>query len=274
LNSPGMLEVVDVVKRYGGVPAVNGATLSVTEGSITALIGPNGAGKTSLFNVISGFQRPDSGQVLFQGGRVDRLPPYKIARAGLVRTFQTTKILRRMSVLENMLVAGPRQPGEALWRVLAPGAGSRRERELEKRAQMLLSSVKLESHLDAYAGTLSAGQRKLLEFARALMTEPRMLLLDEPMAGVNPSLRDQLLDQVLRVREQEGITFLLIEHDLETVMSVSDTVAVMSQGRVIFVGSPDEVQRNEEVIDAYLGSRDSTQGISGTRSQLSLESPA
>jgi branched-chain amino acid transport system ATP-binding protein len=160
-----------------------------------------------------------------------------------------------------MLLAGKSQPGEALWRVVTPGPSARRERELEEKAGELLRSVKLSALAHAYAGTLSGGQRKLLEFARALMTEPRMLLLDEPMAGVNPALRDQLLEQILAIREREGMTILLIEHDLETVMTVSDTVAVMNQGRVIFLGSPDEVQQSEEVIDAYLGSRASESAL-------------
>jgi branched-chain amino acid transport system ATP-binding protein len=253
LSEQTILEIEGVVKRFGGVPAVDGATLAVTAGSITALIGPNGAGKTSLFNVISGFQRADEGRVRFEGRRIDRLPVYRIARAGLARTFQQTKILHRMSVLDNMLLAGPGQPGESLWRLPLPGRSSRRERALEQQARELLHAVRLDSQTNAYAGTLSGGQRKLLEFARVLMTEPRMILLDEPMAGVNPALREQLLEQVLTIREEQGITFLLIEHDLETVMTVSDTVAVMNAGRVIFQGPPAEVQRNEEVIDAYLG---------------------
>jgi len=261
LSERAILDVDDVAKRFGGVPAVSGATVSVVEGSITALIGPNGAGKTSLFNVISGFQRADRGQVRFRGRRIDRLPTHRIAREGLVRTFQNPKILRRMTVLENMLLAGPSQPGESLWRVATPRPSARREAELQARARDLLRAVRLDSHADAYAGTLSGGQRKLLEFARALMAEPRLLLLDEPMAGVNPALRDQLLEQILAVREAEGITFLVIEHDLETVMAISDTVAVMSQGRVIFQGSPDAVQRSEEVIDAYLGSHAAQQPL-------------
>jgi ABC-type branched-subunit amino acid transport system ATPase component len=261
VSNSAILDIRGMVKHFCGVPAVNAASLSVAQGSITALIGPNGAGKTSLFNVISGFQRAERGEVRFQGQRIDGLPAYKIARAGLVRTFQTTKILRRMTVLENMLLAGPSQPGESLWRVVFPGPNSRRERELQEKAWELLCSVKLDSLAHAYAGRLSGGQRKLLEFARALMTEPRMLLLDEPMAGVNPALRDQLLEQMLAIREREGMTFLIIEHDLETIMSVSDTVAVMSEGRVIFVGAPDEAQQNEDVINAYLGTRAQEPGV-------------
>jgi branched-chain amino acid transport system ATP-binding protein len=258
LSEQTILEIESVVKRFGGVPAVDRATLAVAAGSITALIGPNGAGKTSLFNVISGFQRADEGHVRFEGQRIDRLPVYRIARAGLVRTFQQTKILHRMSVLDNMLLAGSWQPGESLWRLPLPGESGRRERDLEQKARERLRAVRLDGQADAYAGTLSGGQRKLLEFARVLMTEPRMVLLDEPMAGVNPALREQLLEQMLTIRQEQGTTFLLIEHDLETVMTVSDTVAVMNAGRVIFRGAPAEVQRNEEVIDAYLGTEAGT----------------
>jgi neutral amino acid transport system ATP-binding protein len=253
LSESPILEIEGLVKHFGGVPAISGATLSVANGSITALIGPNGAGKTSVFNVVSGFQRAERGQVQFAGRRIDRLPVHAIVRAGLVRTFQQTRILRRMSVLENMLVAAPRQPGESLWRLSLAGARRLRERELEQQALDLLRSVRLESHAGAYAGTLSGGQRKLLEFVRVLMTEPRMVLLDEPMAGVNPVLREQLLSAIIDGRKERGLTFLLIEHDLETVMSVSDTVVVMNAGEVIFQGKPGEVQRSVEVIDAYLG---------------------
>jgi ABC-type branched-subunit amino acid transport system ATPase component len=253
LNDSPILVAEGLEKRFGGVPAVNAATLAVASGSITALIGPNGAGKTSLFNLISGFQRPDLGHVTFSGRRIDRLPVHEIVRAGLVRTFQQAKILRRMSVLENMLLAAPRQPGESLWRLPLPRASVRRERELVRKAVDILHSVRLEKHASDYAGTLSGGQRKLLEFARVLMTEPRMVLLDEPMAGVNPALRQQLLTQIVTSRKERNITFFLIEHDLESVMAVSDTVAVMNAGRVIFSGSPREVQGNIDVIDAYLG---------------------
>jgi len=254
LSDGVILQVDGVIKHFRGVAAVDDASLAVERGSITALIGPNGAGKTSLFNVISGFARADGGAVRFEGRRIDRLPRHQIARVGLVRTFQNARVMRRMTVMDNMLLAGPHQPGESLWRVLAPASSRQRERELAERAETLLHSVRLWGYAGAYAGTLSGGQRKLLEFARVLMTEPRMVLLDEPMAGVNPALRDELLERIMAAREREGITVLLIEHDLDTVMSVSDTVAVMNAGRVICVGTPDEVQRNEDVVDAYLGS--------------------
>jgi branched-chain amino acid transport system ATP-binding protein len=249
-----LLRVADIVKRFGGLAAVDGATLEVEERSITALIGPNGAGKTTLFNVVSGFLRPDLGSVLLGEERIDGRPPHAVNRRGLVRTFQTPKALTRMSVLENVLLAAPRHPGERLWRLVAtPVAARRRERELEERAHDLLRLVRLDGLAGDYAGTLSGGQRKLLEFARALMTEPRLVLLDEPMAGVNPTLALQLLDHIRALREEQGMTFLLIDHDLEVVMSVSDRVIVMSEGRVIAAGTPAEVRADPLVVDAYLG---------------------
>jgi neutral amino acid transport system ATP-binding protein len=249
-----LLVVDDVVKRFGGVFAVAGASLEVDAGSITALIGPNGAGKTTLFNVVSGFVPADGGTVLLGGERIDHRPPHVVSRRGLVRTFQTPKALTRMSVLDNLLLAAPRHPGERLWRLLAtPRAARRRERELRERAGELLRLVRLDGLADDYAGTLSGGQRKLLELARALMTEPRIVLLDEPMAGVNPTLALQLLEHMQALRERAGLTFLLIDHDLEVVMSVSDRVLVMSDGRVIASGTPDEVRADPVVVDAYLG---------------------
>jgi neutral amino acid transport system ATP-binding protein len=251
-----LLEVRDLRKSFGGVAAVAGASLDVQEGSITALIGPNGAGKTTLFNLVSGFIRADGGTVHFGGRRVDRKPAYRVARTGLVRTFQHAKALTRMTVLDNMMLAASDQPGERLLRLVANPFGVRaREREIEVHARELLTLVRLDGHADAYAGTLSGGQRKLLDFARVLMTKPRMVMLDEPMAGVNPTLGLQLLERVRELRRSEGMTFLLIEHDLEVVMAVSDLVHVMSNGAVIASGTPDEVRRNPDVIDAYLGRR-------------------
>jgi neutral amino acid transport system ATP-binding protein len=256
-----LLEARDVSKRYGGVVAVDSATLAVEPGSITALIGPNGAGKTTLFNVVSGFARPDGGSVLLGGERIDGNPPHAVARRGLVRTFQTPRVLTRMTVLENMLLAAPRHPGEQVWRLVAtPRAGRRRERELRGRALELLRLVRLDGLAGDYAGTLSGGQRKLLELTRALMTEPRVLLLDEPMAGVNPSLALELLERIRTLREQEGLTFLLIDHDLDVVMSVSDRVIVMSDGRVIAAGTPAEVRADPLVVDAYLGTHSGEAG--------------
>ena len=249
-----ILEVRDVKKRFGGLQALSGATLDVVPGSITALIGPNGAGKTTLFHVITGFYKPDEGEIAFLGDSIAGNPPHRIARKGLVRTFQLTKALTRMSVLENVMLAAPAQPGEQLAGVLfRPLATRKREQEVEERAMELLRLVRLDRLADEYAGTLSGGQRKLLEFARALMVEPRMIMLDEPMAGVNPSLGLQLLDHMRLAQEERGVTFLLIEHDMEVVMTVSERVIVMNEGHVIADGPPEIVRNDQRVIDAYLG---------------------
>jgi branched-chain amino acid transport system ATP-binding protein len=226
-----ILEVRDLVRRFGGVRAVDEASFGVETGSITSLIGPNGAGKSTLFNVVSGFLSADKGEVAFEGRRIDRRPPHRIARAGLVRTFQHARVLRRMSVLDNMLVARPD----------------------DRRARELLALVRLDAHERDYAGTLSGGEQKLLDFARALMTEPRLLLLDEPMAGVSPTLRAQLLEHIHELRDRTGITFLIVEHDLEMVMRASDRVIVMNAGKVLATGTPDEVRGDPRVVDAYLG---------------------
>jgi neutral amino acid transport system ATP-binding protein len=249
-----LLEVDGLVRRFGGVRAVDGASFAVDEGSITSLIGPNGAGKSTLFNVVSGFLRADGGHVLLDGRRIERRPPHAIARAGLVRTFQTARALGRMTVRENVLLAAARHPGERLaLTVLRPGSVRRTERSARARSDELLALVRLEHHADALASTLSGGQRKLLDFARALMTGPRLLLLDEPMAGVSPTLRVQLLEHVHELRDRQGVTFLLVEHDLELVMRVSDRVVVMNQGRVIASGLPTTIRDDPVVVDAYLG---------------------
>jgi ABC-type branched-subunit amino acid transport system ATPase component len=249
-----LLEVRDVVKRFGGVHAVDGASLDVEAGSVTALIGPNGAGKSTLFNCIAGALRPSSGRIVFAGSRIDRRPTHRIARAGLVRTFQAARALTRMTVLENVLLASSQHPGERLSGiVLRPGASRARERELRARAHELLALVGLSGYADAYAGTLSGGQRKLLDLVRVLMLEPSLVLLDEPMAGVSPTLRVALLEHILAVRRERGITFLIVEHDLEFVMQAADLVVVMNEGRIIATGTTADVQANEAVVDAYLG---------------------
>jgi neutral amino acid transport system ATP-binding protein len=253
--SKAILQVRDVVKRFGGIRAVDGASFDIEPGSITALIGPNGAGKTTLFNVMTGFYRGEHGSMNFSGRSIFGLPPHAIARFGMVRTFQITKALARMPVIDNMMLAAPNHPGEALRNlVLRPRTCAERESQVREQALELLELFNLAQLAEEYAGTLSGGQRKLLELARALMTNPRMLLLDEPMAGINPTLGRRLLEHMARLRADENVTFLFIEHDMEVVMGHSDRVIVMAEGRVIADGSPDQVRGDQRVIDAYLGS--------------------
>jgi neutral amino acid transport system ATP-binding protein len=249
-----LLEVEEVVKRFGGIRAVDGATMNIRQNEITALIGPNGAGKTTLFNVVTGFYHGDRGSVIFDGRQVFGEAPYEIARKGMVRTFQITKALAAMPVIDNMMLAAPDQPGERFRNlILRPGAVRRREQEVRAQAMEVLDIFNLTGLADDYAGTLSGGQRKLLELARALMARPRLLLLDEPMAGINPVLGKRLLDHMQRLRQEQGVTFLFIEHDMEVVMNHSDRVVVMAEGRVIADGEPNEVRADKRVIDAYLG---------------------
>jgi neutral amino acid transport system ATP-binding protein len=251
-----ILRIEDVKKSFGGLMAVAGASLSVARGSITALIGPNGAGKTTLFDIITGYERLDTGTVCLDGQRIDGLASHKIARLGLVRTFQMTRVFAAMTVRDNMLLAAPRQPGESLQRFLFQRARSRRaETAAEAHAQSLMHRFNLDGLADNFAGTLSGGQRKLLEFARALMAEPRLLLLDEPMAGVNRTLGTRIMDEVEELRRGAGMTFLFIEHDIDVVMRRADNVIVMANGQVIAKGSPAIVQRDSSVVDAYLGRR-------------------
>lgn len=249
-----LLVVDGVSKRFGGLQAVDRASFSVTAGSITALIGPNGAGKTTVFNLLTGFIRSDDGAVHFDGSDVTGLKPHAIATRGLVRTFQIPRVLTRMSVLDNVMLAAPRQPGERMGAALfIPRRIKRREDEVREQAHEILRLVKLEALAGDYAGTLSGGQRKLLEFGRVLMTEPRLILLDEPMAGVNPALGEQLLEHVLEMQATRGVGFVFIEHDMDVVMSYAERVIVMDEGQVVADASPEEVRADPRVIEAYLG---------------------
>jgi neutral amino acid transport system ATP-binding protein len=225
----------------------------VPQGSITGLIGPNGAGKTTLFNLLSNFIRSDSGEVIFAGEPIQQLQPHKVAQRGLVRTFQVARVLSRLSVMENMLLAAQQQTGENFWNVwLRPGQTSQEEKQQRERASEILDSVGLSPMAQSYAGALSGGQRKLLEIARAMMVQPKLILLDEPAAGVNPTLMNQICDYIVRWN-QEGITFLVIEHNMDVIMTLCDRVWVLAEGRNLATGTPAEIQRDDRVLEAYLG---------------------
>ncbi|WP_458205144.1 ABC transporter ATP-binding protein [Haladaptatus sp. NG-SE-30] len=249
------LRVEDLRKTFGGITAVDGATFSVEQGSLTGLIGPNGAGKSTTFNLITGVYQPNSGSVYFDDEEITGLRPYQVANRGLVRTFQIARELSEMTVLENMMLAPKGQNGEKLWRSVTPGLRSdvqHEEEEVLERAWEMLEFFEIDHLAGEYSGNLSGGQRKLLEMARALMTEPQMVLLDEPLAGVNPSLEKKLLTHVHELRER-GYTFLLVEHDMDVIMNNCEHVIVMHQGKVLAEGEPAAIRSNDQVIDAYLG---------------------
>ncbi len=247
-----ILVVEGVRRRFGGLVAVDVERLEVQRGLITALIGPNGAGKTTLFNLLTGFDSPDEGRWTFDGQPLGRTPAHRVARRGMVRTFQLTKALARMTVLDNMLLAAGDQRGERFLAALLPFLWRPQEEASRARAEELLSRFKLDHMRDEYAGTLSGGQRKLLEMARALMVEPAMIMLDEPMAGVNPALTQSLLGHITALRD-EGRTVLFVEHDMDVVMEISDWVVCMASGQIIAEGPPATIGTNPAVIDAYLG---------------------
>jgi neutral amino acid transport system ATP-binding protein len=250
---PPLLTATGIAKSFGGIKAVNNADIEVNKGSITGLIGPNGAGKTTFFNLLSNFIRPDRGTVIFDGEQIQQLQTYKIAQQGMVRTFQVARTLSRLSVMENMLLGAQKQTGERFWQVwLQRQLVATEERELRDRAITLLESVGLAHMANEYAGALSGGQRKLLEMARALMTNPKLILLDEPAAGVNPTLINQICDRI-KLWNSEGMTFLIIEHNMDVIMSLCDRVWVLAEGQNLAVGTPAEIQTNSQVLEAYLG---------------------
>ena len=250
---PDPILVADgVVRRFGGLTAVEVDHFEVQRGVITALIGPNGAGKTTFFNLLTGFDKPNAGSWSFEGKDLAGTPAYRVARRGMVRTFQLTKALSRMTVLDNMRLGATGQKGENFFRALIPGTWTGQQRGIDERAHDLLKRFKLDAKRDDFAGSLSGGQRKLLEMARALMVEPTLVMLDEPMAGVNPALTQSLLGHVKDLRAQ-GMTVLFVEHDMDMVRDISDWVVVMAQGRIVAEGPPDVVMADPAVIDAYLG---------------------
>ena len=245
--------VVDGVRRtFGGLTAVDVDHVEVPRGAITALIGPNGAGKTTLFNLLTGFDKPDAGKWTFDGRAISGVPAYRVARMGQIRTFQLTKALGLLTVMDNMLLGAKGQTGENLFRALLPFLWRKQESANEAKALDLLTRFKLDAKKDDYAASLSGGQRKLLEMARALMSDPTLVMLDEPMAGVNPALTQSLLDHILNLKAQ-GMTVLFVEHDMHMVRHIADWVIVMAEGKVVAEGDPHEVMKNPAVIDAYLG---------------------
>lgn len=250
--------VIDNVHRaFGGLTAVDVEHLEIPRGAITALIGPNGAGKTTLFNLLTGFDKPDSGTWSFAGKSLAGVPSFKVAQMGQVRTFQLTKALSLLTVLENMKLGAKGQKGESILSALFPFLWRKQEEANEIKALEILKRFKLDEKKDDFAASLSGGQRKLLEMARALMTDPVLVMLDEPMAGVNPALTQSLLDHVLNLKK-EGMTVLFVEHDMHMVRHIADWVVVMAEGKVVAEGPADEVMKNQAVIDAYLGSHQDT----------------
>jgi ABC-type branched-subunit amino acid transport system ATPase component len=260
-----ILTVDNIARNFGGIQAVDVQHLEVQRGAITALIGPNGAGKTTFFNLITGFDRPSSARGRFTSKSVEGFANWsfngrsleatgaaKVAQEGMVRTFQLTKALSKMTVLDNMLLGAKDQSGEKFFTAFVKPLWAAREKEIRAKAEDLLERFKLLEKKNDYAGSLSGGQRKLLEMARALMSDPRMIMLDEPMAGVNPALTQSLLGHIQSLRD-DGTTVLFVEHDMHVVSYISDWVVVMAEGVVVAEGAPKNVMKNTAVIDAYLG---------------------
>ena len=252
-NQEILLTVDNVTKRFGGVVAVDGCSLCIRRGTITGLIGPNGAGKTTLFNMIAGVYRPDAGRIWFEGERIDGLPPHSIFARKIVRTFQIARALKRMTVLENLLLVPEQQRGENFFNAwFHPRQVYAQEQALRERAEEVLQRVKLHYLRHEYAGNLSGGQKKLLELARTMMSDATCILLDEPGAGVNPTLMQELVGHIQHLQGL-GRTFLLIEHDMDLVMEICNPVIVMSHGRTLMEGTPRQVRNDPRVIEAYLG---------------------
>lgn len=248
-----LLSADELVKEFGGLRAVDGLSVSIDTGELVGVIGPNGAGKSTLFNCISGVITPDEGVVTYDGREVTGDPPEKLARGGLVRTFQSTRELETMTVRDNVRLAAPDQPGEqTLSALLRTDSMQSAERAVRTRTDELLETFELDHLADEYSGNLSGGQRKLLELARALMLDPDVLMLDEPFAGVNPTLTDEIAERIRELNE-DGMTVIIIEHELETLTELVDRLIVLQQGRILVDGQPDDVLSDDRVIEAYLG---------------------
>ncbi len=249
-----MIEVQDLHKHFGGFHAVDGATLEIEKGSITGLIGPNGAGKTTLFNVIAGVLAPTSGRVLMEGEDITGLPPHELFAKGLLRTFQIAHEFHTMTVRENLMMVPPRQSGENLWSAWFHGAQVRaEERRIRARADEVLEFLTISHIADQKAGQISGGQKKLLELGRTMMTDAKIVFLDEVGAGVNRTLLNTIADAIVRLNEEQGYTFVVIEHDMDFIGRICDPVICMAEGKVLAKGTLDEIKANEDVIEAYLG---------------------
>jgi branched-chain amino acid transport system ATP-binding protein len=249
-----MLKIEEVVKSFGGLTAVCECSLEVSECSITGLIGPNGAGKTTLFNVITGHYKPERGRIVFQGEDINGLAPHKIFQKKIYRTFQITREFSQMTVIENLMFVPEGQVGEKIWNTwFRPSGVRKQEKAIHEKAIEVLEFVELIDLKDEYAGSLSGGQKKLLELAKSLMADPKMVLLDEPGAGVNPTLMRKLIANIRKLCEEKKITFFLIEHDMDLVMSLCNPVIVMSEGKKLAEGTPEEIKKDERVLEAYLG---------------------
>jgi branched-chain amino acid transport system ATP-binding protein len=249
-----MLEIQGIEKSFGGLKAVNDCSLEVREGSITGLIGPNGAGKTTLFNIVTGHYKPDRGKINFQGDAIEGLAPHQIFKKRVYRTFQITREFSQMSVLENLMIMPEQQSGEKIWNTWFRASAVRnQEEEIRDKALEVLEFVELIKLKDEYAGSLSGGQKKLLEIARSMMADPKLVLLDEPGAGVNPTLMHKLIANIETLRDEKGITFFLIEHDMDLVMNLCDPVIVMSEGTKLAEGKAEDIKKDERVLEAYLG---------------------
>ena len=252
-NTP-ILSVRDVRKHFGGIKAVDGISIEIAPHTITGLIGPNGAGKTTLFNVISGFHKPDTGEIFFKGERIEGLSLHQTFLKGLCRTFQISRELKRMTVLENLMLVPPNQEGEKLWKTwFFPRLVREQEKQIREQAEQCLRLTDLLHLKDEYAGNLSGGQKRLLELARTMMAGPEMILFDEPGAGVNPSERRTLAERIRNLVSTEGITVLLIGHEMELVMDICDPIIVMERGRKLMEGTPQEVANDKRVLEVYLG---------------------
>jgi neutral amino acid transport system ATP-binding protein len=256
-KADAILVADDVRRRFGGLTAVAVDHIEIQRGAITALIGPNGAGKTTFFNLLTGFDQPNSGHWVFDGNDLTGLGAHMIARQGMVRTFQLTKALARLRVIDNMKLGGTQQTGENFFRALVRRMWQYEENALERRADELLERFNLTHMRGEFAGELSGGQRKLLEMARALMAQPRLIMLDEPMAGVNPALAQTIIRHVQELRD-DGLTVVFVEHDMDVVREISDWVVVMSEGEIVAEGRHSSIVANPAVIDAYLGAHHAT----------------